>query len=144
MKKLKLAAFAVLGLYACLNFSSCKKDNDDEPSSDKLPDVLVGTWGFDEEINDDVYVLFSGGSGELYSSRDMDIKKAKISWQYKDDVLYLSTEGIGSYSSSETGDYKYIPVSVTKNEITWDAYWYSSYNEEWEPDDYTQTWYRIK
>ena len=131
-----------MGICICFNLSSCSKD--DEPSSDKLPDVLVGTWGFDEEINDDVYVLFSGGSGELYSNRDMDIKKAKISWQYKDEVLYLSTEGIGNYSSSETNEYKYIPVSVAKNVIRWDAYFYSSYIDKWEPDEYTQTWYRIK
>ena len=76
MKKLYFVALAIVGIYACLSFSSCKKD--DEPSSDKLPDVLVGTWGFDEEINDDVYVLYAGGKGEFYSNRDMDTKKAKV------------------------------------------------------------------
>lgn len=39
MKKLKYAAFAVLGLYACFNFTSCKKDTKDEPSQ-----TLTGVW----------------------------------------------------------------------------------------------------
>lgn len=41
MKKLYFVALAIIGMYACLNFSSCKKD--DEPESS-----IIGLWGLDD------------------------------------------------------------------------------------------------
>ena len=39
MKKLNFITLAIIGIYACLNFSSCKKDDDKEEVV-----TLIGTW----------------------------------------------------------------------------------------------------
>lgn len=53
MKKLNFIALAIIGLYACLNFSSCKKDDDDNPSISSIKGVWCEGRVLNSEYEED-------------------------------------------------------------------------------------------
>lgn len=77
MKKLNFIALAIIGLYACLNFSSCKKDDDGPNIS-----LMKGVWDNGKELNP------SEGNGDRGSMLITDNvwlweDSAKLLWTYR-------------------------------------------------------------
>ena len=86
MKKLNFIALAIIGLYACLNFSSCKKDDDKEPS-----DVLSGTtWKINSATEDEDFVgatvTFKSDGNVTFSIPDA---WSYAKWTYSNDKLKI-------------------------------------------------------
>ena len=87
MKKFQLIALAIIGLYACLNLSSCKKDDDDEKTSVSI----VGTWK----------CYYNEYEGEIYTGDDIDYPYMII------DNSYLGFSKTTSMPSAQVGGEKY-------------------------------------
>ena len=142
MRKLNFITLAIIGIYACLNFSSCKKD--DEPKSDTLPDVFVGVWELDEYYSDDIYEIFKNGTGKLYTAHEMDIQKGSVKWEYIDGYILLKIEGVDNGYDYLNSKYKLVPISVSRNEIIFDPFWWNDLYNNWEQDDKHYKWIRYK
>ena len=121
MKKFYFYALALVGIYVCLNFSSCKKD-DDEPSSDHLSGT---TWKILSSTEDEEYegttVTFNSNGNVTFSVADA---WSYAKWSYKNDKLKIVLgEGMPD-------DYMEGTFIINDKIATYTYSWYD-YDGEW-------------
>ena len=81
MKKTYFVALSIIGLYACMNLSSCK--NDDEPASQ-----IVGLWGLDDYYDNGQYenaIQFNKNGTGVYYDDYPDMVNSKDDFTYSFD-----------------------------------------------------------
>lgn len=104
MKKIKFLACLFVGLIACLGFTACSDDNDDDEYIPEIPNEILGTWVntiFDEDEGEYVksFTFLKEGTGIVareYPDSPKDNFKLPFKWKFGGDIsknAILTLEG---------------------------------------------------
>lgn len=119
LKHLQSLVAVALCVVMTMAFTSCSKD-DDEPASDDLTSIVVGTWYWPDGSDDDIFVVNANGTGIGYENpSNYHNHKAdyKFSWSYKDGWFNMNIDFYG-----EPQIEKMAARSVSKDKIVWERY----------------------
>lgn len=111
MKKLHLIVLAIISLYTCLNFSSCKKDDDkDSPNSS-----LYGVWAEDGDpdswgllITQDCWIMDDNGKGcaSFVPYKNASYDELEKKYAPNDEFFIYRYNSSGNYYILYSGDYE--------------------------------------
>ncbi len=111
---LQWLAAVVLSVVMSMSFTSCS-DDDDEPVTDELSEIIVGAWAQDGD--NDIFVVNANGTGVIYGSPELYEQKrngTEFTWSYKNGWVKAGVEGV----QEEEMRVK----SLSRNKIVWQRY----------------------
>ena len=113
MKKLYLFALALVGICACLNLSSCKKDDDVSDNS------IVGLWGLDSYYENGEFenaIQFnSNGTGVYYDDYpDMTEGAESFTYTFDGKTIIWTWDDDDMLPEYRTETWKVVSISSTK------------------------------